>query len=206
VRHGRAGLAALGLVLVAATGRAVDPPGTPRSRKALAICLDARASTRTGRAARLERAIAAAQEAVAADDRDPVAHFALFCGLGERARTSGVSLQSLTAVGRMRGELDRALELEPEYVDALAGKGAFLMNLPRILGGSRKEGEAMIRRALALDPDMFDARVELARALEAWGERKQAHAEAQGAMAVAERSGNAADIATARQLLKELPE
>lgn len=206
MRHGRAGLAALGLVLVATAGRAVGPAGTPRSQKALAVCLEARASTGTERSALLERAITLAEEAVGADDGDAVAHFALFCALGERAQAAGVSLQSLRAVRRIRGEVDRALELEPQYVDALVGKGAFLLKLPRLLGGSRKEGEAMLRRAIATAPDMFDARLELARGLEAWGERDQARIEARGAMAVAERSGRAADVATARSLLNELPE
>jgi Tfp pilus assembly protein PilF len=91
-------------------------------------------------------------------------------------------------------------------VDALVGKGALLMNLPRLLGGSRKKGEALLRRALALDPDLFDARIDLARGLEAWGDRKQARAEAQHALAVAERSGSSADVATARELLNQLVE
>jgi tetratricopeptide (TPR) repeat protein len=206
VRRGRAGFAALGLVLVATTVRAVDPPGTPRSQHALAVCLEARASTAADRDVRLERAVKIAEEAVTADDRDPLAHFALFCALGQKARAAGASLQSLTALRRMRREVDRALELEPEYVDAMVGKGALLVNLPALLGGSRKEGEALLRRALALDPDLFGARVELARALDARGERKQARAEAQGALAVAERRGDAADIVTARDLLNQLVE
>jgi hypothetical protein len=206
VRCGRAGLAALGLVVVAATVGAVDPPGTPRSQHALAVCLEARASAPADRPPRLERAIKIAEEAVAADARDPVAHFALFCALGEKARMAGVSVTSLTVVGRMRSAVDRALELEPEYVDALVGKGAFLMNLPRILGGSRKEGEALLRRGLALDPELFDGRIELARGLEAWGDRKQARVEAQAALGVAERKGDAKDISTARELLNELAE
>jgi hypothetical protein len=206
VRFGRAGLAALGLVLGAATVGAVDPPGTPRSQHALAVCLEARATAPAERVPRLERAVRIAEEAVEADARDPVAHFALFCALGEKARMAGVSVQSLTAVTRMRSAVDRALELEPEYVDALVGKGAFLMNLPRLLGGSRKEGEALIRRGLALDPDLFDGRMELARGLEAWGDRKQARVEAHAALAVAERKGDANDIAAARELLNELPE
>ena len=206
MRHGRAGFAALGLVLAAASVRAVDPPGTPRSQKALAVFLEARATTGADRGSRLDRAVALAEEAIAADDRDPVAHFVLFCALGLRAEMSGASLQSLTLVRRMRGEIDRALELEPQYTDALVGKGTFLMHLPRILGGSRKEGEVLLRRALALDPDLFGARVELARGLDASGDRKQARTEAQGALAVAERKGDAKDVATARKLLNELPE
>ena len=193
-------------MLIAAAAAAVDPPGTPRSQHALAVCLEARATAPAERAPRLERAVKIAEEAVEADARDPVAHFALFCALGEKARMAGVSVQSLTAVSRMRSAVDRALELEPEYVDALVGKGAFLMNLPRLLGGSRKEGEALMRRGLALDPDLFDGRIELARGLEAWGDRKQARIEAQAALAVAERRGDANDIATARELLNELPE
>jgi hypothetical protein len=206
VSCGRTGLAALGLILVAATVRAVDPPGTPRSQHALAVCLEARASTPADRPPRLERAVKIAEEAVEADARDPVAHFALFCALGEKARMAGVSLQSLTAVRRMGAAVDRALELEPEYVDALVGKGAFLMNLPRLLGGSCKEGEALLRRGLALDPDLFGGRIQLGRGLLACGDRKRARVEAEAALVVAERKGDAADVTSARELLNELVE
>lgn len=194
----------VGLTLLAVATHASDPPGTPRSKAALDACTDARASTASDRGARLDRAVALAEEAIVIDERDPVGHFALFCSLGERAREAGVSFKSVAIVRRMRAEIERALELDPEYTDALAGKGAFLMNLPRMMGGSCGEGEKVLRRALAIDPNIFDARMELARGLEECGDRKTARVEAQGALVLAERKGDPKDVTTARALLNGL--
>jgi hypothetical protein len=113
----------------------------------------------------IARALATAEEAVAADERDALAHFAVFCASGEQARLSGVSLTSLFGARRMRREVDRTLALAPDFADALLGKGALLSELPRLLGGDPAEGERLVRRALAVDPDYFGARMRLARIL-----------------------------------------
>src|SRR6185436_14039748 len=48
--------------------------------------------------------------------------------------------------------------------DGLAGKGALLLNLPRLLGGDAAEGERLVRRALAIDPDYLGPRLTLVEA------------------------------------------
>src|SRR3989442_14649217 len=143
-------------VAVAGAGRAADPPGSPRASQALAVCL-ADAATPAERRANLARGLALAEEAVAADERDPKAHFAVFCNLGNDLKLRGVALQSLFAMRRLRREIDRTLELAPDYADALVGKGELLIGLPRLLGGDATEGERLLRAALRVDPDFVEA-------------------------------------------------
>ena len=180
---------------------AADPPGTPQSRAAVAACYDSAAQPPARRAAALERALQAAERAVAADEHDALGHFAVFCTLGERMQLDGVSLTALTGVRRLRREIDRTLELAPEFADALAGKGALLSDLPRLLGGDVAEGEQLLRRALAVDPDYLGPRLRLAELLLDQDRRDDARREAQTALTVALRKQSTDDVAAARKLL-----
>jgi tetratricopeptide (TPR) repeat protein len=183
------------------------PPGSPRSRTALDLChqAGALADDAPGKAAQLDAAVAAAEEAVAGDDGDPLAHFALFCALGQRMRHTGVAFSSLMGLRRARREIDRTLELAPDFSDAIYGKAALLMQTPGLLGGDVKEGERLLRRTLELDPEYVKPRLDLARALADRGERTEARTQAERALAIAEGKGDAADVAAARALLDRLP-
>ena len=200
-----AAAAAVALLALARGARAADPPGSPRANQALAVCL-ADAATPAERRANLARGLALAEEAVAADERDPKAHFAVFCNLGNDLKLRGVALQSLFAMRRLRREIDRTLELAPDYADALVGKGELLIGLPRLLGGDAAEGEHLLRAALRVDPDFVEAHLGLARALAARGARDEARAEAQRALAAAERVPDPARATAARELLAQLAE
>jgi tetratricopeptide (TPR) repeat protein len=200
-----AAAAAVALLALARGARAADPPGSPRANQALTVCL-ADAATPAERRANLARGLALAEEAVAADERDPKAHFAVFCNLGNDLKLRGVALQSLFAMRRLRREIDRTLELAPDYADALVGKGELLLELPRLLGGDAAEGERLLRAALRVDPDYIDAHLGLARALAARGARDEARAEAQRALAAAERVPDPARATAARELLAQLAE
>ncbi len=199
----RAAAAAVALLALARGARAADPPGSPRANQALAVCL-ADAATPAERRANLARGLALAEEAVAADERDPKAHFAVFCNLGNDLKLRGVGVQSLFGVRRLRREIDRTLELAPDYADALVGKGEFLCELPRLLGGDAAEGERLLRAALRVDPEFVEAHLGLARALAARGARDEARAEAQRALAAAERVPDPARATAARELLAQL--
>src|SRR5437667_439441 len=200
-----AAAAAVALLALARGARAADPPGSPRANQALAVCL-ADAATPAERRANLARGLALAEEAVAADERDPKAHFAVFCNLGNDLKLRGVALQSLFAVRHLRREIDRTLELAPDYADALVGKGELLLGLPRLLGGDAAEGERLLRAALRVDPDFVQAHLGLARALAARGVRDEARAEARRALAAAERAPDPAKEMEARDLLAQLAE
>jgi tetratricopeptide (TPR) repeat protein len=198
----RPAVALLVLALVARAA-ATDPPGSPAARAALATCERARDATGAEQAALFARGLARAEEAVKADDRDALAHFAVFCNLGGQLR-AGPGLSALLDLRRLRREIDRTLELAPDFPDALVGKGRLLLETPRLLGGDPAGGERLLRRALALDPDWVGPRLALARALADRGARDEARAEARRALETAERRGEAADAAEARALLDRL--
>jgi hypothetical protein len=97
-----------------------------------------------------------AEHAVRIAPHDAVAHFAVFCNLGKRLQLQGREsgwLSGLRELRRARRELDTALALAPDYPAALAAKGKMLSELPRWLGGDEEEGERLLRRAVALQPD-----------------------------------------------------
>jgi tetratricopeptide (TPR) repeat protein len=191
------------LLAVVAVAGAGDPPGTPASRAALERCHRADELPDGERAAAYDGALSDAEAAVAADDRDALAHFAVFCALGGRMRIAGVSVSSLTRLRRLRAEVDRTLELAPDFPDALAGKAALLLDTPRLLGGDPAAAEPLLRHAIALDPDWLRPRLDLVRALLARGAKAEAADEARRALAIAERTGDADDVARARKLLAD---
>jgi tetratricopeptide (TPR) repeat protein len=177
-----------------------DPPGTPASREALATCHRGQSATEEGASAILAQALEQADRAIAADESDALAHFARFCALGEQARRSGASLSSLVKLWEIRAEVDRTLELAPDYSDALHGKGALLCSLPRLLGGDSTEGERLVRRAVEIDPEYVGARLFLAERLAERGDRAAAEAEVTRALEAAERKNDPAAIARARRV------
>jgi hypothetical protein len=200
-----AGLAFTALALaVPAAAAGGSPRGSDEARAALAACLATDAAPASERDALLQRAVDVAEHAVAADDRDAVAHFALFCAVGKRLELAGPSLGSLAEVRRLHAEVDRTLALEPDYVDAIVGQGAFLLRAPRLLGGDPVAGERLLRRAIALAPDSVVARLELARGLAANGDRARAESEAAAALVSAVRLADGVREADARALLARL--
>jgi tetratricopeptide (TPR) repeat protein len=104
----------------------------------------------------------------------------------------------------IRQAVDRTLALAPDFAPALLGKGAFLLNVPWPLGGDAAEGERLVRRALAVDPNYFGARLRLAETLADHGNKAEARTEAQRALETAEREHDAGDAAEARRLLATL--
>src|SRR5205823_814433 len=81
---------------------------------------------------------------------------------------------------RLTAEIDRALELNPEYTEAQAAKGILLIRLPRLLGGDAERGETLLRRVLQKDPYAVESRLMLAKACESRGDRDEAFAFAAG--------------------------
>ena len=199
--------AALAIAVLASVAAAADPPGSPRADESLALCNRAPKAPADEKPRLLARGLALAEEAVAASDRDAKAHFAVFCNLGKQMELRGLSIGNIVAVRRLRREVDRTLELAPDYADALLGKGSLLIDLPRVLGGDAEAGERLVRAALRVDPDYVDARLTLARALAARGARDEARDEARRAVAAAERDpGDGEQLREARALLARLEE
>lgn len=182
-----------------------DGSGGALAREAVAACLDAaKVSNDEQRTAMLERGLQAAERAVAANERDAKAHFAVFCNLGRKLEGDGASLAGVANVKRLRGEIDRALALEPGFVDALTAKGAFLVKLPGLLGGDEDEGERLIRRAVELAPNHPPARLELAKALVEKGDEKAALEEARTVITIADARSAGVEVREAKELTAKL--
>lgn len=199
------GVVVLGMVvLVGAPAWASAPAGTEASRGALERCRASDGLSAVARPAVLETSLALADAALAADEADALAHFAAFCALGRLLREQGLRLGTFARLRRLRREIDRTLELAPDFSDALAGKGALLLKLPRLLGGDPDEGERLLRRALELDPGYFTPRLALVDALRARGADAEARRQAEHALAVAEARHDRDDVEAARARLREL--
>jgi hypothetical protein len=141
-----------------ASAEADGVPGSRRGHDALALCDAAMDQSDQGaRLAMLDQGLALAETALRDDDGDAAAHFAVFCTLGRRLQLRPLDWRSLSAIGRLRREIDRALELAPASPGMLTGKGTMLLKLPRILGGNASEGERLLRRALDVSPGFAPA-------------------------------------------------
>ena len=160
----------LAAALLLTRAAAAVPPGTPASTAALAHCDAIDEMVDGEREAALDRGLALAEAAVAADGGDARAHFALFCHLGKRMERAGISLRQITDLRRLKRELDLTLALAPGDPDALIAKGALLLKLPRLLGGDSDEAESLLRQALVVEPDNDTARCYLDAARAAQGD------------------------------------
>ena len=163
-----------------------------------------RAQDRTERKQHFEHGQALAERAVALDDTNADAHFALFCNMGELMRLDGETMSAAFGVRRLLAEVDRTLELNPHHTDAMAAKGTLLVRLPRLLGGDTQKGEALLREAIREDPNAFSSRLTLAKTCEARGERAEAMAFATRALQIAREQGRADKVAEAQATLAEL--
>jgi len=143
---------------------------------ALALCCEADQLSGAERQRVLMRGLELAQDAAAADPSDAQAHFAVFCNLGKQVQSRPLGLRELGAIGRLRQELDTALELAPDDGEALTAKGAMLLALPRFLGGDVRRGEELLRTALIKDPTNAAARRYLTEALRSRGADDEARA------------------------------
>lgn len=138
------------------------PAGSEAARRSLERCREAESSATDRREKLLLEGMRLAEEAIDVDEADPAAHFALFCNLGRRVKAAGLGLRGLVAVKRLRHEIDRAQELAPADPDVLTAKGAFLISLPRFLGGDADEGRRLLLQAFIADPENRATRLFLA--------------------------------------------
>ena len=152
------------------------PTGSSAAAESLAVCNQADSLSGAARTQALDRGMALAETALAASDRDALAHFAAVCNLGRQMEAAGIGFSQLIKLHRLRHEIDATLDLVPDDADALATKGALLLNLPALFGGDRAGAEVLLRRALVAEPDNGTARCYLARALTARGATAEAQA------------------------------
>ena len=175
------------------------------STQALAECNKGRStSDRDSRLTHFKKAQALAEEALKLNDKYPDAHYALFCSLGEQLRIDGENLSSITGFREMMAALDRTLELKPDHLNAISSKGAFLVRLPRILGGDVERGEQMLRLVIKKEPTSINARLNLAKVLADRGNYQEAIHLTTVALKYAEKQNRQDFIPEARETLEKL--
>jgi len=162
------------------------------------------APTRDERMQHYERGKALGEQAVALDDNSAAAHFTVFCNLGEMLRIDGEKITSLLGFREMMRQLDRTLELDPNYLDALSSKGVLLVKLPTLLGGDLPRGEALLERVVREDPSCITARLTLSELYNDRGNRDDAIALAAQARDLAHASQRVDKIAKAEAALDRL--
>ncbi len=182
--------------------------GTPVQQltaNAMHECAQGRlANTRAERIQHFASGQAFGEQAVAADESSPDAHFALFCNLGEQLRVDGESLTSLFGFRRMMKELNRTLELAPDHLDALSAKGTVLTRVPGFMGGDKEKGESLLRQVISREPAAVNARLSLAKSYCAGGRHEEAVAIATKALDLAQSLQRADFIPEAQQVLSQL--
>jgi len=143
-----------------------------------------------------------ARQAVAADDLNADAHFAVFASNGRIMLLEGATPNPLNLL-EVNRELGRTLELDPNHADALAARGGLYRQLPRLLGGSMDKAQECLNRAIELDPDAVGARMELAQAYRDLGQPERGLPLLEKAVQSAEKKGFRRKLAEARSLLEE---
>jgi len=204
-RPWRCGVVACVLLAATASALKAEESAADLATRGLALCEEGRHATdRTVRQERFQRGQALGERAIALDDANADAHFALVCNMGELMRLDGESVRSVLELRRLFAELDRTLALNPDHIKAMATKGILLCRLPRLLGGDATTGEAMLRRVVAEDPSAVSSRLVLAKQCATRGERDEARAYASRALQIARDEGRADAVAEAQATLSQL--
>ena len=178
--------------------------GSALATQALEACTQGRLATdRATRLAYFQQGQTLGERAVAADEGNAETHFALFCNLGELLRIDGESLTSIFGLRRMMHELDRALEINPGYIDAMSAKGTLLVKLPSFLGGDSEKGEQLLQQVVWQAPKAVNARLALAQVWCRHGRHDDAMVMASDALALAEKLQRVEFIPEAQALLQQ---
>lgn len=95
-----------------------------------------------------------------------------------RADLMGTMIRSNYRAGKMKGEMkaavDEALRLDPANAKAIVSQAKMLIFNPSASDRELQEGEALVLRALAIDPALEQARLLQAHAMDRLGEREKA--------------------------------
>jgi hypothetical protein len=110
------------------------------------------------RRAALERGITAGETAARLRPDRPEGHYWLAADMGALAESFGLS-QGLKYRSRIRTELERVMEIDPDWeqASAVTALGRWYYLVPRLFGGSRSKADEQYRRALDRFPDSVTA-------------------------------------------------
>ncbi len=149
------------------------------------------------------KAEAIADEAIQLDGQNATAHFVFFASRGRRLISEG-GLAATLKMTSLNQHLTRALELDPNYANALAAKGGILLDLPFYLGGNAEEAERYLAKAVSLNPTGPGTRITYAKALLRTGKNNDARENLMRAAHYACVTRRAEVLAQATSLLADL--
>src|SRR4030095_3165443 len=144
-----------------------------------------------------ERGLDLASRAVALDEENPDAHFAIFGNKGRILLLQGVGAHPISTRAR-------ALERNPNPPDARTAKGGLYRQLPRVLGGSLTVAENCLTKAISINPDAVSARIELAATYRELGQPERGIPLLHKAASLAESQGKQRQLCEARDLMREI--
>lgn len=136
------------------------------------------AETNKERAAWFSKAEAAAKKAIQEDPENPEGYFELARALGRLAQYRGI-LQSLSLASAVRDNLNKALELNPNYASAMVALALWHLELSQkgvgwLYGASEKKVIPLFEKAIQLEPNRIIHRYEYAKALARLGKTQEA--------------------------------
>jgi tetratricopeptide (TPR) repeat protein len=120
-----------------------------------------------------EKGIEYGRRAVKANPDGKEGHFYYMANIGATAQLKGI-LQSMWRLRKIKKEMDRTLEIDPNYPPALLARAQYLMEMPGVFGGDRQAAMRLCERALEMDPDHLPTYVTMARLLAAEGRYDEA--------------------------------
>lgn len=154
-------------------------PSTPRSGSL------GPAAGRSGqeRKAALEAGIAAARAAIAVSASRPEGHFWLAANMGALAESFGLR-QGIRYRGQIKDALLTTLKIDPAFLQGSADRalGRWYYKVPGLFGGSNKQSEAHLRKALTYNPNSVISHIFLADTLADMGRKEEARREYQAAI------------------------
>lgn len=135
------------------------------------------------RKAALESGIAAARAAMAIEAKRPEGHFWMAANMGALAESFGVR-QGIKYRGQIRAALEQALKLDPAYLQGSADRalGRWYFKVPGLFGGSNKQSEEHLRKALSFNPHSVISHIFLADTLADMGRKDEARKQYQAAI------------------------
>lgn len=113
------------------------------------------------------------RRAVKANPEGKEGHFYYMANIGAIAQVKG-TLHSIWKLRKIKREMDRTLEIDPNYPPALLARAQFLMEMPGIFGGDDQEALRLCARVIRLDPDHLPTYITVARILAAEGKYDEA--------------------------------
>lgn len=137
----------------------------------------------TERKAALEAGIAAARTAIATNASRPEGHFWLAANMGALAESFGLR-QGIRYRGQIKDALLTTLKIDPAFLQGSADRalGRWYYKVPRLFGGSNKQSEAHLRKALTYNPNSVISHIFLADTLADMGRKDEARKEYQAAI------------------------